>query len=37
MIIELKVVIPANSKALIVLPNKEIEVAGGIHNFEINQ
>lgn len=36
-IIELKVVIPANSKALIVLPNKEIAVSGGAYNFEINQ
>lgn len=34
-VIELKVVIPTNSKALIVLPSKEIEVSGGMHRFEI--
>lgn len=34
--IELKVIIPANSKALIVLPDKEVEVSGGEHIFKIN-
>jgi alpha-L-rhamnosidase len=34
-VIELKVIIPANSKALIVLPYKEIEVNGGKHTFKI--
>jgi len=33
--IELRVIIPANSKALIVLPKKTIEVAGGEHHFKV--
>jgi alpha-L-rhamnosidase len=36
-VIELKVVIPAHCKALIVLPNKEVEVNGGKHSFQIKQ
>ncbi len=35
--IELKVVLPANSKALIKLPGKEINVTGGQHIYTINQ
>ena len=34
-VIELKVIIPTNSKAMIVLPNKRIEVGGGEHVFKI--
>jgi alpha-L-rhamnosidase len=33
--IELNVVIPANTKALIVLPNKEVLVGAGKHRFEV--
>jgi len=33
--IDLNVVVPNNSKALIVLPNKQIEVSGGRHSYKI--
>lgn len=33
--IELKIVIPANSKALVVLPNKRMEVGGGQYVFKL--
>ncbi len=36
-IIELRVVIPSNCKALIVLPEKQIEVSGGNHLFQVVQ
>jgi alpha-L-rhamnosidase len=36
-IIELKVVIPANRKAMIILPEKQIEVEGGNYSFQIKQ
>jgi alpha-L-rhamnosidase len=32
----LKVVIPANSRATVILPNRRIEVGGGEHAFEFN-
>ena len=33
--IELKVTIPMNSKALIVLPDRKVEVSGGEHLFKV--
>lgn len=35
--IELKVVIPSNCEALIVLPGKQIEVTGGTYSYQIKQ
>jgi len=36
-VIELEVVIPANSRASIVLPDRKVEVGGGLYQFRISQ